>query len=191
MKKLYIYMVSAVVVIACIGALITLSNQNNNLQAKNKALTNKVTTQNEQISNFEVVSGLTVSPSEVKFLQTFFKDYLNYDSDSYDLREQKLSGKTSSDVLNKLRGSGGVGVGESGEGKNKIYFQSESTSVQIFLNPSKQHEFLVYATVEYSIDSKKISTTNQLFQVNVKENEDNYIVDRFIIKGNLEELEEV
>lgn len=72
-----------------------------------------------------------------------------------------------------------------------VKMKNELEKVQLYLDPTTPHHFLVYTTTNYYIDGSLVNHGNQLYEVEVSKDSDQYRIERFIMKGNMTEVDGV
>lgn len=144
----------------------------------------QLTTLSATLEEEKQVAGLQVKGAEVTFVQDFFHTYLNYDNASYTGRFDALSTMANAEVISRLKGASSLAP-------PVVKMKNELEKVQLYLDPTTPHHFLVYTTTNYYIDGSLVNHGNQLYEVEVSKDSDQYRIERFIMKGNMTEVDGV
>lgn len=144
----------------------------------------KIESLKSEVEELSAVTGLQVTGEEVQFVERAFTTYLTYDNDSYVTRFNELSNFVQLDVLNKLKGASSLAP-------PVVDMKNEVESIQVYMNPSKPHTFLVYTTTNYFLDGALVNHGSQLYEVTVLKDNKQFIISELKVIGNMTEVDGV
>ncbi|MEG0380238.1 MAG: hypothetical protein RR603_00905, partial [Kurthia sp.] len=64
-------------------------------------------------------------------------------------------------------------------------------SVEVYMNPSTPHTFLVYTTTNYFLDDALVNHGSQLYEVSVLQNKGQFLIGDIKVIGNMTEVDGV
>lgn len=184
MKQAIVIGILLVAVFILAGSVFVLLGDKLALQDKIEKKEQKVEALNEKVDELSVVTGLQVTGEEVQFIEQMFQVYLNYDNESYVTRFEGLSSLVKVDVLNKLKGASSLA-------SPVVDMKNELESVQVYVNPSTPHTFLVYTTTNYFLDDALVNHGSQLYEVSVLQNNGQFLIGDIKVLGNMTEVDGV
>lgn len=137
-----------------------------------------------EVEELSAVTGFQVTGEEVQFVERAFTTYLNYDNNSYVTRFNEMSNFVKLDVLNKLKGASSLAP-------PVVDMRNEVESIQVYMNPTKPHTFLVYTTTNYFLDGALVNHGSQLYEVSVLRDNEQFIIGDLKVIGNMTEVDGV
>ena len=170
MKKNVTIIVEAVLILLAVITIIFMfqdrNSQKDELIAKNK----EVTELKEYIEVQDNGNNTTDISEKVKFINSGFSYYLNYNTDNYQSRFEDVSKYFSPEVIDKLSGAGSTE-------KPTISIQSSTNDYKTFINPSEPNSFVYVTDIHYQVEENEPTVFNNVYLVNLTEKDGKYIVD--------------
>ncbi|MBE1557120.1 hypothetical protein [Sporosarcina limicola] len=173
-----------VAVLILAGSVFVLSGEKSTLKDTVGQKDQKIQALKGKVDELSAVTGLQVTGEEVRFIEQTFHVYLNYDNESYVTRFEELSNLVKVDVLNKLKGASSLAP-------PVVAMKNELESVQVYINPSTPHTFLVYTTTSYFLDGALVNHGSQLYEVSVLQNNGQFLIGDIKVIGNMTEVDGV
>ena len=184
MKQAIVIGILLVAVFILAGSVFVLSGDKSTLENTVGEKEEKIQALKGKVDELSVMTGLQVTGEEVQFIEQAFHVYLNYDNESYVTRFEELSNLVKVDVLNKLKGASSLAP-------PVVDMKNELESVQVYVNPSTPHTFLVYTTTNYFLDDALVNHGSQLYEVSVLQNNGEFLIGDITVIGNMTEVDGV
>ena len=120
-----------------------------------------------------------------QFINQTFRQLFTYDNQNYASRFDEVQESLAESVMSKLKASGEMGSTE-------IEFKNEVTSSSVYLSSVKtdQAKALVKLETQYSIGGSSFPRKNQLYEVTIIQDGDQWLIDKLELMGSFEPFEE-
>lgn len=184
MKQAIVIGILLLAVFILAGSVFVLSGDKSTLQDTIGKKDQKIQALKGKVDELSSVTGLQVTGEEVQFVEQAFHMYLTYDNKSYVSRFDELSNWVKVDVLNKLKGASSLAP-------PAVDMKNELESVQVYMNPSAPHTFLVYTTTNYFLDDALVNHGSQLYEVSVLKDNEQFLIGDIKVIGNMTEVDGV
>jgi flagellar biosynthesis component FlhA len=122
---------------------------------------------------------------EVKrFVDETFKELFNYDNKTYAARFDQVRNKLAESVISKLKASGEMG-------STQIEFSNKVMALNVYLSAIEkdQAKALVNMETQYSVGSSEFPRKNQIYEVTLVRNKDQWLLDKLELMGSFEPFE--
>lgn len=161
-----------------------LAQQNEDLKQQQAQHDDEVATLEATLTELQNMSSLNVSVEEIDRVHAFFDAYLQYNNDTYTTRFQEMARYASEAVVEKLQGAAVLET-------PIVPVENELISTDIYISPNNPHEFFVYTKTNYYANGVAITNTNMLFEVEVEQVDQMWMIRAIRNKGNVKEVDGV
>jgi hypothetical protein len=123
---------------------------------------------------------------EIKsFVDETFRELFNYDNKNYAARFDLVRDKLAESVISKLKASGEMG-------STQIEFKNEVKALNVYLSAveKNQAKALVKMETQYSVGGSQFPRRNQMYEVTLVKNGNEWLVDKLELMGSFEPFEE-
>ncbi|MDQ1005413.1 nucleotidyltransferase/DNA polymerase involved in DNA repair [Neobacillus niacini] len=119
------------------------------------------------------------------FVDETFRELFNYDNKNYAARFDQIRDKLAESVISKLKSSGEMG-------STQIEFKNEVKALNVYLSAveKNQAKALVNMETQYSVGGSQFPRRNQMYEVTLVKNGNEWLVDKLELMGSFEPFEE-
>ena len=108
---------------------------------------------------------------KIKFINSAFSYYLNYNEDNYHSRLKEMETYFSFDVINKLSGAGA-------SEQPTIPIKSSARNYVTYVNPAEPNSFVHVTDLLYQVADNEPTTFKNVYVVHLTERENEYVIDQ-------------